>query len=107
MRHGGQGWLDYDCLFWQQAALNPSLPWNVVHPGLQATTIQGTRSSGTFCNLCQECDHVAAQCALTQLQQQSVRGSDNGGRGVVASVPHGTMVHVLSRGLAIIATQVG
>ncbi len=86
MRHGGQGWLDYDRLFRQQAALNPNLPWNVVHPGLQATTILGTRSSGTFCNLCQECDHVAAQCALTQLQQQSVRGQqgrDNGGRGVV------------------------
>ena len=28
MRHGGQGWLDYDRLFRQQAAINPSLPWN-------------------------------------------------------------------------------
>ncbi len=26
MRHEGQGWLDYDHLFWQQAALNHSLP---------------------------------------------------------------------------------
>ena len=40
MRHGGQGWLDYDLLFRQQAVLDRNLPWNVViHPGLQATTI--------------------------------------------------------------------
>ncbi len=83
MRHGVRvGWTTIVC----SGAHNPSLPWNVVHPGLQATTILGTRSSGTFCNLCQECDHVAAQCALTQLQQQSVlgqQGRDNGGRCVV------------------------
>ena len=36
MRHGGQGWLEYDRLFRQQAALNPTLPWNVIHPELQA-----------------------------------------------------------------------
>ena len=41
MRHGGQGWLEYDRLFHQQACLNLGLPWNVIHPGLQATTILG------------------------------------------------------------------
>ena len=43
MRHGGMGWLDYDRLFRQQAALDPSLEWNTVHPSLQATTILSQR----------------------------------------------------------------
>ena len=31
-RHGGQGWLAYDRFFFrQQAALDPSLQWNVLH----------------------------------------------------------------------------
>ena len=72
MRHGGQGWLDYDRLFRQQAAINPGLQWNVIHPQLQATTILGQRqvSQGSFCTLCQECDHNTSQCAISQLQQQ-------------------------------------
>ena len=75
MRHGGQGWLEYDRLFRQQAALNPGLAWNVIHPELQATTIFGQRSTtfGNFCSLCQECDHSAQQCALAQLQHPAVR----------------------------------
>ena len=77
MKHGGQGWIEYNRLFRQQAALNPNLPWNIFHPGLQSSTILGQRqaaSSGTFCSLCQGCDHIMAQCALTQLQQPTVRG---------------------------------
>ena len=86
MKHGGRGWLDYDRLFRQQAALNPNLPWNVIHPELQATTILGQRpaGSGTFCALCQECDHVATQCALAQLQQPGVRAT---------SIPPGATFH--------------
>ena len=78
MRHGGQGWLEYDRLFRQQACLNPSLPWNVIHPGLQATTILGQQpvGSGTSCSLCRECDHVVSQCALAQLQPQIIRSSN-------------------------------
>ena len=54
MCHGGQGWLDYDQLFWQQAVLNPGLRWNIIHPELQATTIlsQQSAGSGAFCSLC-------------------------------------------------------
>ena len=79
MRHGGQGWLEYDRLFRQQAAINPSLPWNAVHPGLHSTTIlrQRTSGAGTYCLLCQECDHVAAHCALAQLQPSLLKGSSN------------------------------
>ena len=63
----------YDRLFRQQAAIDPSLPWNTIHPGLQATTIFSQRSVGpvgTLCNLCREPDHTAMHCALSQLQDQ-------------------------------------
>ena len=66
MRHEGVGWLDFDCLFRQQAAITPNLQWNVIHPELHVTTILGQRPavSGTFCTLCQECDHTSAQCCI-------------------------------------------
>ena len=70
LRHGGQGWLEYDRLFRQQAALDSSLQWNTIHPGLQATTILGQRSGGgTSCSICQECDHTPGQCAMAHVQQ--------------------------------------
>ena len=79
MRHGGQGWLEYDRLFRQQAALNPTLPWNVIHPGLQALTIleQWPVNSGMFCTFCPGSDHATAQCALAQLQQLLVRANQS------------------------------
>ena len=76
LRHGGSGWLEYDRLFRQQAALNPALRWDVIHPGLQATTIVAQRSGtgGMFCSLCQDCDHPVSQCALAQFQQLPTGG---------------------------------
>ena len=53
--HDGQGWRDYDRAFRRQVAVDPSLPWNTLHPGLQAATILGQRSGqgqGLFCTLC-------------------------------------------------------
>ena len=81
LRHGGQGWMEYDRLFRQQAAIDASLPWNSIQPSPQATTILGQRTprQGLFCTLCQECDHMAAQCALGQLQQTTTQGSSNQG----------------------------
>ena len=65
LRHGHEGWIDYDRAFRQQVAINPQLDWNTLYPGLQASTILGRPSSTTsFCNLCQECDHTSSQCAL-------------------------------------------
>ena len=51
LRHGGTGWQEYDCTFRRQAAINSSLPWNTLLPGLQAATLVGTRGAGwgTFC----------------------------------------------------------
>ena len=46
-RHGGSGWLDYDRVFRQQAALDPSLRWNTLHPGIQAATLVGRTAAYT------------------------------------------------------------
>ena len=77
-RHGGSGWLDYDWAFRQQAALDPSVKWNELHPGIQAATLVG-HSSGPVpsCRICREPDHSAAQCALSYTQPQGpARGGD-------------------------------
>ena len=68
-RHGGSGWLDYDRVFRQQAALDPLLRWNTLHPGIQAATLVGrTAGSTLLCSICREPDHTAGQCALSYLQ---------------------------------------
>ena len=40
-RHEGLGWLDNDCVFRHQAAIDPSLRWNTLHPGIQVSTLVG------------------------------------------------------------------
>lgn len=69
-RHGGLGWLDYDRAFRQQVAADPTMRWNTLIPGLQASTILGQRQagSGIFCTLCRQVDHTRAQCALACLE---------------------------------------
>ncbi len=63
-KHGGTGWLDYDHTFRAQAAATPTTPWN---PSLMASAVLNSTSSGTFCHLCQEIDHMASECALGAL----------------------------------------
>ena len=71
-RHGGVGWLEYDKVFRQQAALDGSLPWNELSPSLFASTILSARAGpSSFCTLCQEADHQASQCALAFFQAPS------------------------------------
>ena len=71
LRHGGSGWQEYDRTFRRQAAIDSSLPWNVLVPGLQAATLLGNRGGppGLFCALCREPDHNTGQCALSVTQQ--------------------------------------
>ena len=70
LRHGGQGWQDYDHSFRSQAAIDCSLRWNTLLPDLQASTILGQPAgSGTYCSLCTGVDHAAAQCTLAYVQQ--------------------------------------
>ena len=73
LRHSGQGWLEYDRLFRQQAALDRTLQWNAIQPALQATTILEQRvGGGVTCTICHECDHTASQCAMAYVQQPLV-----------------------------------
>ena len=62
--------------FHRQAALDPSLQWNVLHPAIQASTlflISPNASQGpsvctsTFCSPYCEVDHTAASCTLGYL----------------------------------------
>ena len=70
-RHGGTRWLDYDRGFRQQIAIDASLPWNTLHPGLHAATVLAKTSQVQSCSICREPDHLAAHCALAYLQQQT------------------------------------
>ena len=73
LRHGSLGCLDYDRSFHQQAATDPSMPWNTLVPGLQATTIlgnpawQGFTNQKLSCALCRGVDHNSNDCALAYL----------------------------------------
>ena len=73
LRHNNNGWLDYDRSFRQQAAVDPSLPWNTLVPGLQASMILGNPTRQGFanqrqqCTLCRGFDHARSDCALSYL----------------------------------------
>ena len=78
LRHGGRGWMDYDRLFRQQAALDSSIAWNAINTSLLAATVLGQRPSGAgqCCSICHGFDHSQAQCAL-QFVQQPLRESSH------------------------------
>ena len=48
-RHGGAGWLDYDRVFCQQAAIDTTLPWNSIHPAIQAATLTSRAGYSAHC----------------------------------------------------------
>ena len=69
LHHEGPGWQDYDRSLRTQAAINQSLQWNSLLPGLQAATILGQRAGGgVYCSLCRGMDHMAAICVLSYMQ---------------------------------------
>jgi hypothetical protein len=70
-RHGGPGWQEYDKIFRQHAALDPSVKWNELNASLHASTVMTFRSGSSHCcGLCHEPDHDAANCALLGIQTQ-------------------------------------
>ena len=73
LHHEGAGWLDYDRAFRQQAAVDPSLRWNTLLPGLQASTMlsHGTGQGALFCTLCREMDHTRTQLMRTTVLESS------------------------------------
>lgn len=70
-QHGGRGWLEYDKAFRRQAADIPSLPWDMIHQGIQASTML---NQGLYCTSCQQTDHLAHQCAMSFFQPPSSLG---------------------------------
>ena len=43
-RHDGNSWLEYDLVFRQQTAIDHTLRWNTLQPGIQAATLVGHTS---------------------------------------------------------------
>ena len=73
LRHGGQGWQEYDRTFRALAVIGHSIRWNVLLPNLQTATILGQwAAGGSYCSLCRGVDHSPSQCALSLLQQPSI-----------------------------------
>ena len=67
--HGGPGWQEYDKIFRQHSALDPSVQWNELNPSIHASTIMTYRSgTSQCCGLCHEPDHGIHNCALVGLQ---------------------------------------
>ena len=70
-RHSGQGWLDYDKIFRQHAALDPGVLWQEINSSLHASTILSYRvGPSQVYSICHEPDHMAEQCAMQVLQPQ-------------------------------------
>ena len=70
-RHSGPGWLVYDRIFRQHAALSAGTVWHEINPSLHASTILSYRSGPSqVCSICHEPDHTADSCAMQALQPQ-------------------------------------
>ena len=70
-RHSGPGWLEYDRIFRQHAALSPSTVWHELNPSLHAATVLSYRvGPGAVCSVCHEPDHSSETCAMQVLQPQ-------------------------------------
>lgn len=87
-RHSGPGWLQYDKIFRQHAALSPSTAWNELSPSLHASTVLSYRAGpGRVCSLCHEPDHSSAACALGALHpHESVPAQSQSPRPPAAAV---------------------
>lgn len=67
-RCGGKGWLAYDQMFCQQAAVRAT-DWSKLNNSLYATTfLQQQNGRGRTCIHCMETDHVSNECSLAPLQ---------------------------------------
>ena len=70
-RHGGPGWLEYDKIFRQYAALDSTVEWNELNPSLHASTVMTYRVlAPANAVVCHEPDHDTYACALLGLQTQ-------------------------------------
>ena len=72
-QHTGLGWLEYDRIFREQAAIRLDLKWNKLHTDIQGSTVL-SQSSGraSMCPHCFGYDHKLEQCALLYFQPPSL-----------------------------------
>ena len=95
LRHGGNGWRDYDRCFRSQAAIDRSLRWNTLLSDLHAATIISQRASGgVCCSLCRGFDHSSLQCALAFVEQPLTQGLPANS---AATLPESRPTHSRSR----------
>lgn len=73
LRHGGLGWMEYDRVFRGLVAIDPSMAWNSLQPGLLASTVlsqpQAISQPRLFCIRCRESDQDTSSCVLAPIQQ--------------------------------------
>lgn len=70
-RHSGPGWLEYDYVFCQHAALSTNTVLNELNPSLLTSTVLYCRTDpGQACSICHEPDHFASTCTIQALQPQ-------------------------------------
>ncbi len=64
-RCGGRGWLAYDTMFRQQAAVKPDSDWSKLNNSLYSVTFMAQQNGrGRTCIHCLETDHSVSECAL-------------------------------------------
>ena len=69
-RLGGRGWLAYDSMFRQQAAVSQSTDWSKLNSTLYAVTFLAQQGGKVrSCVYCLESDHVEEDCSLAPKQQ--------------------------------------
>ena len=67
--YGGSCWIEYEWIFQQQVAANPTIRCITLNATLVALTFLGSHSEqGMFCDLCQEVDHSKGESSLQSVQ---------------------------------------
>ena len=62
-RHSGPGWLEYDRIFRQHAALSSNVVWNEINSSLHASTILSYRAGpGKLCSINRTTQPIYVQC---------------------------------------------
>lgn len=92
-RSNNKGWLNYDRIFRQNAASDPSLTWARLDSSLHSSYCIGGPSEAlrVACPHCNEFDHSAEECAMSQTCFNSVKvPSSSGSQRPYASMSHGS-----------------
>ena len=67
-RHGGKGWLSYDCLFREHMAAGSKDKWEELNPSLMASTVLGSSDTQhRFCSACMSSDHNKQECSFSSM----------------------------------------